>query len=214
MQMNHDGMMNTVLFVVSAPSGAGKSSLLQAMLAADDRLSLSVSHTTRPARPKEQSGTHYHFVDGATFERLRQQDHFIESAEVFGHYYGTSKEALQRQLRDNDVALEIDWQGARAIRACFPDAITIFIAPPSLEALRDRLLQRAQDAPHVVRQRMRRAQSELSHYHEYDYLLINEEFDMTLCDLQHILAAERLRLTQQSTHPAAQQVQRMLTKWM
>ena len=208
--MNHDSTVNTVLFVVSAPSGAGKSSLLQALLATDDRLSLSVSHTTRPARPNEQSGVHYHFVDTAMFQHLRQQGHFIESAEVFGQHYGTSKAALQRQLQDSDVALEIDWQGARAIRACFPDAITVFIAPPSLAVLQNRLLQRAQDAPHIIQQRMQQARSELSHYYEYDYLLINEEFDVTLRDLQHILAAERLRLTHRGTHPTAQQVRRML----
>ncbi len=210
--MKHGGTMNTILFVVSAPSGAGKSSLLQALLAADDRLSLSVSHTTRPARPNEQSGVHYHFVDVATFQQLRQQGHFIESAEVFGQYYGTSQQALQHQLRDSDVALEIDWQGARAIRACFPDAITVFIAPPGIAALRDRLLQRAQDDPQIIQQRMQQAQSELSHYHEYDYLLINEKFSATLHDLQHILAAERLRLAQHPAHPTARQVRCMLKK--
>jgi guanylate kinase len=202
--------MNTILFVVSAPSGAGKSSLLQALLATDDRLSLSVSHTTRPARPNEQPGVHYHFIDAATFEQLDQQGHFIESANVFGQYYGTSKTALQHQLNTSDVALEIDWQGARAIRACFPHAITIFIAPPSIETLHQRLQQRGQDNPQIIQQRMQQAQSELSHYHEYDYLLINETFTTTLHDLQHILAAERLRLTQNTTHPVNQQVRRML----
>jgi len=213
---NHTGhacdndTMNTILFVVSAPSGAGKSSLLQALLAADDRLSLSISHTTRPARPGEQSGVHYHFVDVATFRQLRQQGHFIESAEVFGQHYGTSGQAMQHQLCDTDVALEIDWQGARAIRARFPTAVTIFIAPPGLIALQERLVQRAQDDPQIIRQRMQQAKTELSHYHEYDYLLINETFATTLRDLQHILAAERLRLAQNPAHPTAQQVRHML----
>jgi guanylate kinase len=181
------------LFIVSAPSGAGKSSLLQALLAVDTQLSLSISHTTRVKRPQEQDGVHYHYISLTEFEQLQQQGAFLESAEVFGHWYGTAQVALQQQLLTQDVALEIDWQGARLVRARFPQAVSVFIAPPSIQALEDRLIQRGQDSHQVIQRRMQAAQAELSHCNEYDYLLINDDFADTLANLQHIVAAERLR---------------------
>ena len=203
---------NTTLFIISAPSGAGKSSLLDALLKTDPHLSLSISHTTRAKRPHEQPGVHYHYVDHSEFEQLQQQGAFLESAHVFGHRYGTSYAALQHQLATQDVALEIDWQGARAVRQQFPQAISIFIAPPSIQTLEQRLIQRGQDHPEVIQQRMQAARDELSHYDEYDYVVINDVFADTLRDLQHILTAERLRLTQQASHPTIQRIRHMLTE--
>lgn len=203
---------NTTLFIVSAPSGAGKSSLLQALLATDQRLSLSISHTTRAKRPQEQSGVHYHYVDQAEFMRLRQQGVFVECAEVFGHQYGTSRAALQHQLATQDVALEIDWQGARAVREQFPLAVSVFIVPPSIQTLEQRLIQRGQDNTQIIQQRMHAARDELSHYDEYDYVVINDVFADSLQDLQHIIAAERLRLAKRAEHPVAQRVHRMLAE--
>ncbi len=203
---------NTTLFIVSAPSGAGKSSLLQALLATDQRLSLSISHTTRAKRPQEQSGVHYHYVDQAEFVRLRQQGVFVECAEVFGHQYGTSRAALQHQLATQDVALEIDWQGARAVREQFPLAVSVFIVPPSIQTLEQRLIQRGQDNTQIIQQRMHAARDELSHYDEYDYVVINDVFADSLQDLQHIIAAERLRLAKRAEHPVAQRVHRMLAE--
>jgi len=198
------------LFVVSAPSGAGKSSLLQALIAKDERLSLSISHTTRAKRAHETPGVHYHFVDHATFQQLQAQHTFLEYAEVFGHYYGTAKSALQQQLQTQDVVLEIDWQGARRVRQHFPQVVSIYIAPPSILALQARLQQRGQDTPSVIQQRMQAARAELSHYTEYDYVLINEDFAHTLHQLHQICAAERLRLAKQPDHPTAQQIRQML----
>ena len=203
---------NTTLFIVSAPSGAGKSSLLDALLKTDPHLSLSISHTTRAKRPHEQPGVHYHYVDHSAFEQLKQQGAFLESAQVFGHQYGTSYAALQQQLTTQDVALEIDWQGARAVREQFPQAVSIFIAPPSIQTLEQRLIQRGQDNPEVIQQRMQAARAELSHYDEYDYVVINDHFADTLNDLQHIIAAERLRMAQQTTHPTTVRIRHMLTE--
>ncbi|MGD1982919.1 MAG: guanylate kinase [Chromatiaceae bacterium] len=183
-----------ILFIVSAPSGAGKTSLLAELVPADDGLVLSVSHATRPMRPGEQDGVHYHFVSVEAFEALVEAGAFIEHAQVFDNYYGTSEQAVRDQLADGlDVVLEIDWQGARQVRRRFPDAVSVFVAPPSIDALRERLSGRGQDDAAVVDRRMADARNELSHFPEYDFLVINDRFDEALADLQAIVRAARLR---------------------
>jgi guanylate kinase len=186
------------LLIVSAPSGAGKSSLLREILAQDERLCVSVSHTTRAMRPGEQNGVHYHFVDAPTFQQLVADGVFLEHAQVFDNYYGTSEQALREQLAEGkDVVVEIDWQGARQVRKRFADAVSIFIAPPSIEALRERLGSRGQDSEEIIGRRMADARSEMSHYDEYDYLVINDNFQQAQKDLLNIVAAQRLRLVYQ-----------------
>ncbi len=194
---------SSILFIVSAPSGAGKTSLLRALLEQEEQLRLSVSHTTRPMRPGEQDGVHYHFVDVPTFQQLVAEGAFIEHAQVFDNYYGTSEQAVREQLSaGHDVVVEIDWQGAQQVRARFPDAVSIFVAPPSIEALRERLSARGQDSEEVIARRMRDAQRELSHYPEYDYLVINDRFEKALEQLRHVVSAERLRTGRQAIRHA------------
>jgi guanylate kinase len=186
-------------FIVSAPSGAGKTSLLRELVPADERLVMSVSHATRAMRPGEEQGVHYHFVSVERFEQLVGEGAFLEHARVFDNYYGTAEETVRRQLDAGlDVVLEIDWQGARQVRARFPDSISIFIAPPSITVLRARLAGRGQDSSEVVERRMREARSELSHFPEYDYLVINDDFNVALVELRAIVAAERLREPRQA----------------
>jgi len=197
-------MTTGVLFVVSAPSGAGKTSLLRALIPTDARLRLSVSHTTRGARPGEQDGTHYHFVDRPRFEAMVAAGEFLEHARVFDNLYGTAERSVRDVLGANfDVVLEIDWQGARQVRARFPEAVSVFIVPPSVEALRQRLSGRGQDSAEIIDRRMRDARSELSHFGEYDYLVVNDDFDEALADLRAIVGAERLRLARQQARLGA-----------
>ena len=172
------------LFIVTAPSGAGKTSLLRALLQRDDRLAVSVSHTTRPARPGEQDGVHYHFTAPQDFETLRDEDGFLEWAEVFGHHYGTARAEVAR-LHDagHDVILEIDWQGARKVRQVLPDAIGIFILPPSLAVLEQRLRDRATDDEAVIARRLAEAQSDIRHCRDFDHCVINDDFDAALDQL-------------------------------
>ncbi len=193
-----------ILFIVSAPSGAGKTSLLKALLQADEKLALSVSHTTRAPRPGEADGVHYHFVSVDEFMRLAGEGAFLEQAQVFDNYYGTSQAGVQSQLQAGvDVVLEIDWQGAQQVRKAFPDAISIFIMPPSIAALRERLGNRGQDDEAIIERRMRDAQKELSHYAEYDYLVVNDRFEDALDDLGCIVRSERLRLERNARRHAA-----------
>jgi len=181
------------LFVVAAPSGGGKSSLISALIKMDQRVRLSVSCTTRPPRPGEQEGVHYHFVNDATFRDLVARDSFLEHAQVFDHSYGTSREEVERQLAAGyDVILDIDWQGARQIRASFPSCCTIFIIPPSLDVLRQRLSSRGQDSESVIQRRMKDAASEISHWNEFDFLIINDKFDDALSDLHSVVRHGRL----------------------
>lgn len=181
------------LFIVSAPSGAGKTSLIKALLAADGELAASISHTTRPPRPGETDGRDYHFVTVARFLEMVAAGEFLEHACVFDHYYGTSAAAVRAQaLSGHDVILEIDWQGARQIHALMPDAVRVFILPPSVPVLRQRLQARGQDGAAVIERRMRDALSELSHYGEYDYLIVNDDFARALEDLRAIVRARRL----------------------
>jgi len=183
-----------ILFIVSAPSGAGKTSLLRELVPADEHLTMSVSHATRPMRPGEEDGRHYHFVSVERFEQLVGEGAFLEHARVFDNYYGTSEAAVREPLSTGrDVVLEIDWQGARQVRRRFPEAVSIFIAPPSIDALRERLSGRGQDSEETVERRMADARSELSHYSEYDFLVINDRFDVALGELRAIVTAERLR---------------------
>jgi len=180
------------LFIISAPSGAGKSSLIQALLQRHNDMQVSVSHTTRAPRPGEQDGVHYHFVSVDAFKALIAKDEFFEWAEVFGNYYGTSKSAIRELLRQGiDVFLDIDWQGARQIKALEPSAKGIFILPPSLEELEQRLNKRGQDSSEVIAKRMAQAHSEMSHAGEYEYLIINDNFDNALLELERIVLAQR-----------------------
>lgn len=188
------------LFIIMAPSGAGKTSLVHALLQERDMhdLRLSVSHTTRPRRPRETDGVDYHFVDESTFLEMLQAGAFLESAEVYGHRYGTSQAWVESQLAaGTDVILEIDWQGASQVRNLRPDACTIFILPPSVETLRQRLTERAQDDPATIERRMRQAGDEIAHVAEADYVVVNAEFQTALGDLKAIFRAQRLTLAYQ-----------------
>ena len=189
------------LYILSAPSGAGKSSLISALLqrAGEHKMMVSVSHTTRVPRPGEQHGVHYYFVSVQEFEQLIEQDNFLEYAKVFGgNYYGTSLPAIEQNLAQGiDVFLDIDWQGAQQIRQKVPNVISIFILPPSLQELENRLHKRGQDSAEVVAHRMSTALSEISHYDEYDYVIVNNDFEQALNDLQAILRAQRLTLNAQ-----------------
>jgi guanylate kinase len=193
-----------ILFVVSAPSGAGKTSLVRALLEIAPELRLSVSYTTRAPRPGEVDGEHYHFVDAGTFELMVAEGAFVEYARVFDNAYGTAESALRDVLwRGDDLLLEIDWQGARQVRERIPEAVSIFVIPPSLTALEGRLRGRAQDSDDVIAGRMARACDELSHYPEYDYLLVNDRFEEALAQLQAIIIAERLREERQARRYSA-----------
>jgi len=186
--------MKGTLFIVSAPSGAGKTSLLKELVAADPQLDVSVSHTTRTRRPEEEGGKDYHFIDEAGFVRMIGEGAFLEHAQVFDNYYGTAEAAVQELLdAGQDVVLEIDWQGARQVRKCIPDAISIFILPPSPQALCDRLSARGQDSEEVISRRMRDAKNEMSHYAEYDYLVVNDDFSSALKELDAIVRGLRQR---------------------
>ncbi|EGA70871.1 guanylate kinase [Vibrio sinaloensis DSM 21326] len=189
------------LYIVSAPSGAGKSSLISAMLETNPTyaMKVSVSHTTRGMRPGEQDGVHYHFVQKEHFEELIEQGAFLEYAEVFGNYYGTSRIWIEENLEKGiDVFLDIDWQGARQIREQMPQAKSLFILPPSNGELERRLNARGQDSDAVIAKRMAEAKSEISHYSEYDYVIVNDDFDNALMDFKAIIRAERLKQDKQA----------------
>ncbi len=180
------------LYIIAAPSGAGKTSLVKKLLEITPEVEVSVSHTTRPQRPGEQDGVDYYFVEPAVFQALIEEGVFLEHAQVFDYQYGTSRHAVLERLRAGvDVILEIDWQGARQVCAHIPGARTIFILPPSREALRQRLKQRGQDDDAVIARRMAAASSEMSHYHEFDYIVINDNFPAALEALRAIFIANR-----------------------
>lgn len=182
------------LYIVSAPSGAGKSSLIKALLAEKREwpVQVSVSHTTRAPRVGEIEGEHYYFVDVATFKQLIKENAFFEWAEVFGNYYGTSRVAIEQALAKGiDIFLDIDWQGARQVREMMPQAKGIFILPPSRAELQARLTKRGQDSDEIIAQRMAQAQSEMSHYDEYDYLIINDDFDSATQEFSAIVKSQR-----------------------
>jgi guanylate kinase len=182
-----------LLFVVTAPSGAGKTSLINAVLAEESRLRLSVSYTTRPPRPAEQNGREYHFVDDGAFVAMLERGEFLESAQVHGHRYGTSQAAIAGALEGGyDLVLEIDWQGAQQVRRLLPECVGIFLLPPSLAELEHRLRTRGQDSDQVIARRMAAAREEISHVPESDYVIINKDFDIAKRDLLAIIRAERL----------------------
>ncbi|HGY9624073.1 guanylate kinase [Pseudomonas juntendi] len=199
--MNHS---SGTLYIVSAPSGAGKTSLVTALTKDDPKIRVSVSHTTRAMRPGEQHGVNYHFVQHEAFKALIEQGDFLEHAEVFGNFYGTSRSALQQTLEQGyDLILEIDWQGAQQVRKLMPEALSVFILPPSQQALRQRLDNRGQDSEAIIEGRMKEAVSEMQHYDEYDYVIINDDFDVALKELKAVFVANRLLLKkQQQRHEA------------
>ncbi|AVF36528.1 MULTISPECIES: guanylate kinase [Rahnella] len=193
-------MVQGTLYIVSAPSGAGKSSLIQALLKTQPLYDtqVSISHTTRTERPGEKHGEHYFFVSKEEFREMIERDAFLEHAEVFGNYYGTSRETIEQVLASGvDVFLDIDWQGAQQIRKRMPQARSIFVLPPSKDELDRRLRGRGQDSEEVIAKRMAQAVAEMTHFAEYDYLIVNDDFDLALSDLKTIIRAERLRLSRQ-----------------
>lgn len=176
------------LFVIAAPSGAGKTSLVQALLAREPALALSISHTTRKPRPTETPGREYHFVDQAEFRRMIEAKAFLEHAQVFDNFYGTGRGQLdEHRAAGRDVILEIDWQGARQVRAACPECHSIFVLPPSREALRQRLQARRTDSPEVIERRLADAVGDMSHYAEFDSVIVNAVFEQAVADLQHII---------------------------
>ena len=188
------------LFILSAPSGAGKSSLINALLKKHADMKVSVSHTTRAPRPGENDAEHYHFVSVDEFKALIAKDDFFEWAQVFDNYYGTSKQAIEEQLAAGiDVFLDIDWQGARQVREIMDDVKTIFILPPSKQELEQRLNNRGQDSAEIIAGRMAQAQSETSHYDEYDFVVVNDDFDTALSEIESVVIAQRLTLKVQTT---------------
>jgi guanylate kinase len=187
------------LFIIAAPSGCGKTSLVKALIEKVDNLCVSVSHTTRAQRPGEEHGKNYFFVSKEDFNEISNNDGFIESAQVFDNYYGSAKQTVKDLLKQGqDVILEIDWQGAQQVKQSFIDAIGIFILPPSISALEDRLTDRGQDDQSIIDRRMKDAVSEMQHFDEFDYLVINDDFNIALNDLTHIIYTQRLSLAQQT----------------
>jgi guanylate kinase len=176
-------------FILCAASGTGKTSLAQALVRRHADLAFSISHTTRSPRPGEVDGVHYHFVTPAQFEALVHADGFLEHAEVFGNRYGTSRASVEELLKQGKrVILDIDWQGARSIKKAWPDAVSIFLLPPSRDALEQRLKDRRQDSPEVIQRRMAAAISEMRHYREFDHVVINDDFELAVADLEAIIS--------------------------
>ncbi|MBB3227806.1 guanylate kinase [Luteibacter sp. Sphag1AF] len=191
-------MIEGTLFVVAAPSGAGKSTLVNALLECEPGISLSISHTTRPPRVGEEYGRHYYFVERPDFEREIAEDIFLEHAVVHGNLYGTSRNVVNDKLKSgSDVLLEIDWQGARQIRSRKPDCVSVFILPPSRPELERRLRGRGSDAPEVIERRLFNSREEISHAHEFDYIVVNDRFEDALADLRAIVHAVRQRTSLQ-----------------
>jgi guanylate kinase len=193
-----------VLYIVSAPSGAGKTSLVKALLKNDLAIRLSVSYTTRAARPGEVDGRDYHFVDRHRFEQMLAEGEFLEHAEVYGNYYGTSKGSISRDLyAGRDILLEIDWQGANQVKDHFPQSASIFILPPSFSALRTRLKGRGQDSDEVIERRLAAAAHDVAHAEAFDYIMVNDDFDHALLDLVAITRSVRLEAARQLNRHAA-----------
>lgn len=192
-------VLTGTLFIVSGASGAGKSSLVRRLVAAQSDLVVSVSHTTRPKRPAEKDGVHYNFIDSERFRTQVREGVFLEHAQIFGHYYGTSREWVMQRLQAGvDVVLEIDWQGARQVRERLAESIGIFILPPSRQALEDRLRDRGQDAPEVMERRLRDAANDMAHFKEFDYVVVNDDFATALNELRMIVQVSRLRCAVQA----------------
>lgn len=187
------GPVEGLLVLISAASGTGKTSLVGALVKEDPNIVVSISHTTRPRRSKEQDGVDYHFVDRAAFQKIADAGGFLEHAHVHGHLYGTAAETIEDiRAKGRDIVLEIDWQGAAQIRRLITNAVSVFVLPPSKAALEERLIARGQDARNVIEARLRDAQEEMGHHLQFDYLLVNDDFDTALADLAAIVRAERL----------------------
>lgn len=192
-------MNQGVLYVVAAPSGAGKTSLVKALLQKDAAIRLSVSYTTRAPRPGETHGVDYHFVNVEDFRQMAAGGEFLESAEVYGNFYGTSQAWIAGEIAaGRDILLEIDWQGAAQVKKHFPGAVTLFILPPSIEALRERLSSRGQDSREVIEKRMAAARDDISHAGEFEYIIINDDFDQALQDFLAVVRASRLATSRQA----------------
>lgn len=186
------------VFIVAAPSGGGKTSLVKKLVDTVDAIEVSISHTTRPMRPGEQDGVDYFFTDENEFMNMVNDNAFIEHARVFSSLYGTSTDQIAKRLQNGiDVVLDIDWQGAEQIRRTFPEAVSVFIVPPSLDVLKQRLSNRGQDNHEVISERMVKAQDEMSHYPEFDYLIVNDDFEKAAMELGAIVIANRLRMARQ-----------------
>ena len=199
--MNKQDTAKGQLYIISAPSGAGKTSLVKALLESTPNLQVSVSHTTRDIRPGETHGVNYHFVDESEFASIREAGGFFEWAQVFGNFYGTSRQVVQEQLAAGvDIILEIDWQGARQVKALVDTAVSIFVLPPSTTALRNRLTERGQDNDDIIDSRMRAARDEMAHYDEADFIVLNDNFETALSDLQSIVRTQRLSQSIQSVN--------------
>ncbi len=192
------------LYIISAPSGAGKTSLVKQLVTDVNDLTVSISHTTRAQRPGEKQGQDYFFIDVDQFKTMLNESAFLEYAQVFDHFYGTSQQAVTDNLNNGiDVILEIDWQGAQQIRTMLPDSISIFILPPSTQVLEQRLRNRGQDGEDIIARRMRDAVTEISHYPEFDYLVVNDDFNLALNELKSIIKSNRLTQNRQSVKLAA-----------
>lgn len=192
---------NGNLYIIAAPSGTGKTSLVKALIDTTKKIIVSISHTTRPKRPNEIDGVHYHFVSKELFENKIANQIFLEHAKIFDHLYGTSKDAVEDHLKAGiDVILEIDWQGNQQIKKNFPDAIGIFILPPSLSDLKERLVKRNQDHPNVIAKRLADVKDAVSHIQDFEYLIINDDFDQAVRELKMIIEVERLKQPCQSAH--------------
>ena len=200
----HTNAFSGSLFIVAAPSGAGKSTLVNALLAQEPGIKLSISTTTRPPRPGEQDGVHYQFTTAEDFVARSERGEFLEWAEVHGNYYGTSRLTVEQEMKNGtDILLEIDWQGARQVKRLFPDAAGIFILPPSIAALEERLHKRGTDEPQIITRRLLAAGGEIAHAPEFEYAIINEEFNVALAQLQAIVQATRCRFAQQAARNAS-----------
>ncbi|WP_020158674.1 guanylate kinase [Methylobacter marinus] len=200
------------LYIIAAPSGAGKTSLVKQLVADLDSLTVSISHTTRPMRPGEAHGRDYYFVSIADFQAMLEQQAFLEHARVFDNFYGTARQTVQENLSQGlDVILEIDWQGAQQIKQLLPDSQSIFILPPSTAVLQQRLRNRGQDDEQIIARRMRDAVAEMSHYHEFDYLVVNDDFEQALAALKSILIANRLT-RQRQQHKLAPLLKALLSR--
>lgn len=202
MTINASAFIGT-LFIFSAPSGAGKTSLVKKLLEQTSHIGVSVSHTTRAPRPGEIDGKDYHFVSVEQFQSMVAEGGFLEHAQVFDNYYGTSQAWVENELKEGrDVILEIDWQGAAQVRRLIPDTVGVFIVPPSIEALRSRLNGRGQDCGSTIERRMKDARNEISHFGEFDYLIVNDDFENALAELRSIIIARRHRLNAQKARHA------------
>lgn len=187
------------LFVIAAPSGTGKTTLVKELIDTTDNIVVSISHTTRQQRPAEQHGINYYFIDQTDFEKMIKNNEFLEHAKVFNYFYGTSRKMVEESLgRGIDVVLEIDWQGCQQVQQLYPDCISIFILPPSVNSLAERLISRNQDKVDIIQQRLADARETVSHIPEYDYLIVNDNFSYAVTELQTIVKAERLRQKKQS----------------